>query len=145
MNDDSMCHENVKCLLEDDEESDVGFSGFDCECFCNYNGFQCSESGDTCEGELKTLSMPRLSILHELCIKLLDTTDTFMYVSATCNSYTPQLQSHSKDKQRCFSHSDIDECGPDYANGTCFPRLQVCINTYGGYICVCLPEQSELC
>ena len=88
-----MCHENVKCVLEDDEESDVGFSGFDCECFCNYNGFQCSESGDTCEGEFKTLSMPRLSILHKLCIKLLDTTDTFMYVSATCNSYTPQLQS----------------------------------------------------
>ena len=21
----------------------------------------------------------------------------------------------------------------------------MCINTYGGYICVCLPEQSELC
>ena len=49
---DSTCLENVRCLFEEDEGSSVA-SGVEsgCQCSCN-DGFQCSETGDACEGML---------------------------------------------------------------------------------------------
>ena len=47
---DDLCYDNVRCILDDDDEEDDAelVSGFDCECPCN-DGFYCSESGE-CEG-----------------------------------------------------------------------------------------------
>ena len=48
---DDLCYDNVRCILDDEEEDDAEpVSGFDCECPCN-DGFYCSLIGE-CEGNV---------------------------------------------------------------------------------------------